>query len=220
MPKWDEWDRLVIHSRIHTLSTFNHLTMSSKVRSEIEPEEPQPGTSGGGGQPEGQLEVQQEERVEEGEESFDSDIIDEEFLDEYCKEVEYIQPMTVSKELFYSDKMVTERYAKLSQADKSRFDQMKKLAIAIKQETGEYNLIKDVMTKIVAERYGSLKKQDIRAVMGKEGEGADGGKQLAQESGHLKIKTEPGVETEKVIISAIVPAEEPALLPYCIKGDI
>ena len=55
--------------------------------------------------------------------------------------------------------------------------------------------------------------------MGKEGEGADGGKQLAQEGGRLRIKTEPGVETERVIISAIVPAEEPALLPYCVKGN-
>ena len=31
------------------------------------------------------------------------------------------------------------------------------------------------------------------------------------------MKSEPGVETEKVVISVIVPSEEPALLPYCIK---
>ena len=35
----------------------------------------------------------------------------------------------------------------------------------------------------------------------------------------MKIKTEPGAESKKIIISAIVPAEEPALLPYCVKGD-
>ena len=116
--------------------------MSSKVvgESEVEAEKVQPSTSIGGGQQEGQ----QEEKTEEGEESFDSDVVNEEFLDEYCEEVEFIQPMTVSKELFYSDKMVAERYAKLSPADKSRFDQMKKLAMAIKQETGEYQLIEDV----------------------------------------------------------------------------
>ena len=31
------------------------------------------------------------------------------------------------------------------------------------------------------------------------------------------IKSEPGVETEKIVLSAIVPSEEPALLPYCVK---
>ena len=33
------------------------------------------------------------------------------------------------------------------------------------------------------------------------------------------IKSEPGVETEKIVISAIVPSEEPALLPYCVKEN-
>ena len=32
------------------------------------------------------------------------------------------------------------------------------------------------------------------------------------------IESEPGVETEKFVISAIVPSEEPALLPYCVGG--
>ena len=48
--------------------------------------------------------------------------------------------------------------------------------------------------------------------MGKEGEGAEGGKHLKQEGSRLVIKSEPGVKTEKVVIS-----EEPALLPYCVK---
>ena len=37
-----------------------------------------------------------------------------------------------------------------------------------------------------------------------------------------KVKTEPEeerAEAEKVVISAIVPAEEPTLIPYCVKAD-
>ena len=192
--------------------------MSSKtgVRVKTKPEEVQPSTSGGGGQPE---QSEKEEQVKEGEESFDSDEIDGEFLDQYCEEVEYIQPMTISKELFYTNKMVTERYAKLSKEDQKRFDQMERLAKSIKEDTGDYDLIEDVMARVVGQRYGSLQKEDVKAIMGREGEGSDGGKRLQEEGGRLKIKTEPGAESEKVIISAIVPAEEPALLPYCVKGD-
>ena len=89
--------------------------MSLKVK--VEPKEVQPSTSGGGVQPEGQPEVQPEEQVKEGEEPFDSDVIDEKFLDEYCEEVGHIQPMTISKELFYTDRMVTRNYARLSKED-------------------------------------------------------------------------------------------------------
>ena len=60
---------------------------------------------------------------------------------------------------------------------------------------------------------------DVKAVMGKEGEGAKGGKHLKQEGSRLIIKSEPGVETEKVVISAIVPSEELTLLPYCVKAS-
>ena len=108
--------------------------MSSKIKTELE-EEPQPSTSGGGVQPKRQPEVISEEQGE-GEESFDSDVIDEEFLDQYCKEVEHIWPMTISKELFYTDSMVTRNYARLSKEDKARFYQMKELAESVKQETG------------------------------------------------------------------------------------
>ena len=80
------------------------MSSETEVRVKTEPEEVQPSTSGGGGQSEEQSE--KEEQVKEGEESFDSDAIDEEFLDEYCKEVEHIEPMTISKELFYMDWMV------------------------------------------------------------------------------------------------------------------
>ena len=35
----------------------------------------------------------------------------------------------------------------------------------------------------------------------------------------MVIKSKPGVETEKRVLSAIVPSKEPALLPYCVKGN-
>ena len=176
-------------------------------------------TSGGGVQPEGQPEIQPEEQVKEGEESFDSDAIDEEFLDEYCEEVEHIQPMTISKELFYADKLVTRNYSRLSKEDQKCFDQMKELAESITQETRDYSLIEDMMARIVGERFGSMRKEDVSAVFGRPGEGSEGGKHLKQEGGHLKIKSEPGAEPEKIVISMIIPAEEPTLLPYCVKGN-
>ena len=73
------------------------------------------------------------------------------------------------------------------------------------------------MARVVGERFGGMTRGDVKAVMEKEGEGAEGGKHLKQEGSRLVIKSEPGVKTEKVVISAIVPSEEPALLPYCVK---
>ena len=63
----------------------------------------------------------------------------------------------------------------------------------------------------------TMKAQDVEAVMGKPGEGAEGGKHVKREGSHLVIKSEPGAEAEKVVILAIVPAEESTLIPYCIK---
>ena len=40
---------------------------------------------------------------------------------------------------------------------------------------------------------------------------------MKQEGGHLTIKSEPGAELEKVVISAIVPSEESKIIPYCVK---
>ena len=60
---------------------------------------------------------------------------------------------------------------------------------------------------------------DVKAVMGKEGEEAKAGRRFKQEGSRLVIKGEPRVEAEKVVISAIVPSEEPTLLPYCIKEN-
>ena len=60
----------------------------------------------------------------------------------------------MSKELFYTDEMVVRNYARLSKADKECFDQMKELAVAIKQETVDYSLIEDMMARVVGERSG------------------------------------------------------------------
>ena len=96
---------------------------------------------------------------------------------------------------------------------------MKELAEAVKKETGDYSLIEDLMARVVGERFGGMISGDVKAVMGKEGEGAEAGKRLKQEGSRLVIKGEPGVEAEKVVISAIVLSEELTLLPYCIKEN-
>ena len=203
---------MVIHSRIPTaLTSTLLLEMVTKIK--IEPEEVQPSTSGGGEQAEEQV------KGVESEESYDSDEIDDEFLSNYCETAEIPYPMTISKELFYTDEMVARNYARLSKKDQERLDQMKKLAEVIKKETGDYSLIKDMMAQVVGERFGEMSKEDVKAVMGKEGEGVGGGKQLKQGGGRLEIKSEPGVETEKIVISAIIPSKEPALLPYCVKEN-
>ena len=98
--------------------------------------------------------------------------------------------MMVSKELFYTDEMVARNYTRLSKQDQERFNQMKELAEAIKKETGDYSLIEDMMARVVGERFGGMSKEDVKAVMGKEG-GAEGGKHLKQEGSRLVIKSEP-----------------------------
>ena len=59
--------------------------------------------------------------------------------------------MTISKELFYTDEMVARCYDRLCDEDKARFDQMKVLAESIKQETGNYGFIEDLMARVVAQ---------------------------------------------------------------------
>ena len=185
--------------------------MATKIKTE--PEEVQLSTSGGGEQTEEQV------KEVESEESFDLDEIDDKFLSNYCETAEIPHPMTVSKELFYTDEMVARNYARLSKQDQERFNQMKELAEAIKKETGDYSLIEDMMAWVVGERFGGMFKEDVKAVMGKEGEGAEVGKHLKQEGSRLVIKSKLGVETEKIVLSAIVPSEELALLPYCVKEN-
>ena len=123
--------------------------MATKVKVEPE-EEVRPSTSGvGAPMPE------PEEKSESGE-SMESDEIDDKFITKYCESTEAIQPMTVNKELFYTDEMVAQNYAQLSKQDKECFDQMKELAEAIKKETGDYSLIEDLMAQVVGERFGGM----------------------------------------------------------------
>ena len=152
--------------------------MATEIKTE--PEEVQPCTSGGGAQTE-------EPEKEESEELFESDEIDDEFLSNYCEIAEIPHPVTVSKELFYTDEMVARNYARLFKQDQERFNQMKELAEAIKKETGDYSLIEDLMAWVVGERFGGMSREDVKAVMGKEGEGAGGGKHLKQEGSRLVI---------------------------------
>ena len=64
----------------------------------------------GGGKVEGQV-------MEESD--IDSEVeFDDEFIEEYWNNIDMPRPMTISKELFYSDKMVAKRYEKLSDEDK------------------------------------------------------------------------------------------------------
>ena len=194
--------------------------MSTKVK--IEPkEEVQPGTSGGDMRPEQQPKMEKKivQETSDSEETLNSDDIDDEFITQYCETVDSIQPMTVSKEQFYTDSMVARNYERLSEEDKKRFDQMRELAESAKQETGEYSLIEDLMARVVGERFGTMKAQDVEAVMGKPGEGVEGGKHIKREGSRLTIKSEPGAEAEKVVISATVPAEESTLIPYCVKEN-
>ena len=184
--------------------------MATKVKTEPE-EEVQPSTSGGGAP------TQEPEEKSESGESMESDEIDDEYLTNYCETTEIIQPMMVSKELFYTDSMVARNYARLSPEDKKCFDQIKELAESIKQETGDYSLIEDLMARVVGERFGLMDKEDVSAVLGRPGKGSEGGKHLKQEGGHLTIKSKPGAEPEKVVISAIVPSEELTIIPYCVK---
>ena len=159
--------------------------MATKVKTEPE-EEVQLSTSGGGAP------TEEPEKKVQSEESFESDKIDDEYLSNYCETAEILQPMTVSKELFHTDEMVARNYARLSKQDQERFDQMKELAEAIKKETGDYSLIEDLMAQVVGKRFGGMTREDVKAVMGKEGEGAEGGKHLKQEGSRLVIKSEPG----------------------------
>ena len=141
--------------------------MATKIKTE--PEEVQLSTSGGGEQ------TNEQEKEVESEESFDSDEIDDEFLSNYCETAKIPHPMMVSKELFYTDEMVARNYVRLSKQDQERFNQMKELAEAIKKEMGDYSLIEDMMAQVVGDRFGGMSKEDVKAVMGKEGEGAEGG---------------------------------------------
>ena len=129
-------------------------------------------------------------------------------------------PMTISEELFYSDAMVQGEYNCLSEEDKKRFDQMKTLAKKIKKETGQYVPIEDMMAWVVAQQFGHMTQQDIAMVLGPSGEGPTTRKVLEKKGDVLRIKAKEGNEKEwKVVLTAVVPSEDPACLAYCVEED-
>ena len=129
-------------------------------------------------------------------------------------------PMTISEELFYSDAMVQREYDCLSEEDKKRLNQMKTLAEKIKKETGQYVPIEDMMAQVVAQWFGRLSQQNIAMVLGPSGEGPTAGKVLEKKGDILRIKAEEESEKEqKVMLTAIVPSEDPACLAYCVEED-
>ena len=97
---------------------------------------------------------------------------------------------------------------------------MKVLAEKIKKETGQYVPIEDLMARVVAQRFGHITQQNVITVLGSLGEGLAAGKILEKKGDILRIKTEEGSEEEqKVILTAIVPNEDPACLVYCVEED-
>ena len=129
-------------------------------------------------------------------------------------------PMTISEELFYSDAMVQREYDRLSEEDKKRFDQMKTLAKKIKKETCQYIPIEDMMVWVVAQRFGCMTQQNIAMVLGPLGKGPATRKVLEKKGDVLRIKAEEGSEKEwKIVLTAIVPSEDPACLAYCVEED-
>ena len=97
---------------------------------------------------------------------------------------------------------------------------MKVLAEKIKKETGQYVPIEDMMARVVAQRFGRMMQQDVATVLGPSGEGPAVGKVLEKKGDILRIKAEEGSEEErKVVLTALVPNEDPACLAYCIEED-
>ena len=97
---------------------------------------------------------------------------------------------------------------------------MKILAEKIKKETGQYVPIEDMMAWVVAQRFSCLSQQNIATVLGPSGEGPATGKVLEKKGDVLRIKAEEESEKEqKVMLTAIVPSEDPACLAYCVEED-
>ena len=153
-------------------------------------------------------------------EEIDPSCITDELLQKYASEMPSEIPMTISEELFYSDAMVQREYEHLSEEDKKCFDQMKVLAEKIKKETGQYVPIEDMMARVVAQRFGCMTQQNVATVLGPSGEGSAASKILEKKGDVLRIKTEEGSKEErKVVLTAIVPSEDPACLAYCVEED-
>ena len=187
--------------------------ISKEVVEEKTSEEPKPGTSKEG--------MEEESSSSEGEiEEVDPSLITDELLQEYTSEMPPELPMTISEELFYSDAMVQREYDCLSEEDKKRFDRKKTLAEKIKKETGQFIPIEDMMVWVVAQWFGHLSQQNIATVLGPLDKGPAAGKVLEKKGDILRIKAEEGSEKEwKVVLTAIVPSEDPACLTYCVQED-
>ena len=176
-------------------------------------EEPKPGISK-------KRMIEESSNSEEEVEEIDPSLITDKLLQKYASEMPSKLPMTISEELFYSDAMVQREYDRLSEEDKKRFDQMKVLAEKIKKETGQYVPIEDMMARVVAQRVGRMTQRNIATVLGPSGEGPATGKVSEKKGDILRIKAEEGSEEErKVVLTAIVPNEDPACLAYCVEED-
>ena len=176
-------------------------------------EEPKPGISK-------KRMIEESSSSEEEVEEIDPSLITDELLQKYASEMPSELPMTISEELFYSDAMVQREYDHLSEEDKKRFDQMKVLAEKIKKETGQYVPIEDMMAQVVAQRFSRMTQQNVATVLGPTGEGPAAGKVLEKKGDILRIKAEKGSEEErKVVLTVIVPNEDPACLAYCVEED-
>ena len=65
-----------------------------------------------------------------------------------------------------------------------------------------------------------MTQQNVTTVLGPSGEGPTAGKVLEKKGDILRIKAEEGSEEErKVVLTALVPNEDPACLAYCIEED-
>ena len=77
-----------------------------------------------------------------------------------------------------------------------------------------------MMARVVAQRFGRMTQQNVATVLGPSGEGPAAGKVLEKKGDVLRIKAEEGSEEErKVVLTALVPNEDPACLAYCIVED-
>ena len=215
--KADRLSLTIIHSRIpiyKTAQQCTYLIMTEQVGKEVmekTTEEPKPGISK-------KRMIEESSSSEEEVEEINLSLITDELLQKYASEMPSELPMTISKELFYSNAMVQREYDRLSQEDKKRFDQMKILAEKIKKETGQYVLIEDMMAWVVAQWFGCMTQQNIAMVLGPSGEGPAARKVLEKKGDVLRITAEEGSEEEqKVVLTVIVPNEDPACLAYCVE---
>ena len=77
-----------------------------------------------------------------------------------------------------------------------------------------------MMVRVVAQRFGRMTQQNIATVLGPSGKGPTARKVLEKKGDVLRIKAEKGSEKEqKVVLTAIVPSEDPACLAYCVEED-